>query len=179
MPSTADNGAYRAFEMGLHVLCVAISVHVFGWSRGHVYELYVQRSWYYFSTAGTCALLLSDLWRRISRAPRSALPPALSFGWCVLWIAHLGVDLTLERGRRYPSVMMACLLGLHVARAGLLYPLVLARQGIPRFASPRLLSGLHLNLKLAPTPVVRVALPDSKLQVLSDVFSAAPPRIDV
>lgn len=126
--TTADNAIYRTALLASHVAISALAVHVFALSHRHAYELHVQRSWYYFSTAGTCCLLASDLWRVLARSDPSALPPALSFGWCVLWIVHLGVEALVEHGPRYPSDLMVLMLGLQVARAGLLLPLVLARQ---------------------------------------------------
>lgn len=129
MARTADNRVYRGILLASHCVCVAIAVYVFLWSRGHIYELHVQRAWYYFSTVGTVAMLASDLFTACVPSPRNqTIQPSLAFGWTVLWIVHLGVDCLSEHGSRYPDVLMAWLLGLHVARAGMLLPLVLARQ---------------------------------------------------
>ena len=127
MVATADNCVYRGVLLVSHCVSMFMAVYLFVWTRGHVYELHVQRAWYYFSTAGACCLTASDVYGLI--VPHATtLEPSLAFGWCVLWIVHLGVDCLSEHGTRYPEALMAWLLGLHVARAGLLFPLVLARQ---------------------------------------------------
>ena len=125
--ASADNAMTRAVLLLIQAVCVGLSVHIVQMERWHVYELLVHRSWYLYSTVSSVALFLCDVWCWI-RPLNATLSPSLSFGWCVLWVVHLGVDSTMTHSTRYPQVLMAWLLGLHIARAALLFPLIVARQ---------------------------------------------------